>query len=62
MASSKTEELDRPSRSATVRDIATRRERASVPASAAWPVARRRRREVRDLLGDYSEQTGAFFG
>jgi hypothetical protein len=33
-----------------------------MPGAAGLPAGRTERKKLRDLLGDYSEQTGAFFG
>ena len=62
MASTKTEKMDGPRRVATGRAAKGRRERASMPGTAGRPTGKDERRKLGDLLGDYSEQTGSFFG
>ena len=60
MASMKTEKVERAS---TPRpESGERREAASLPGPNPRKAGEDRRAELRDLLGDYSEQTGSFFG
>ena len=62
MASTKTEKVERTSPTRPGAARAERREAASLPGSNPRKAGEARRGELRDLLGDYAEQTGSFFG
>ena len=63
MASTKTEKVERTSPTRPGAARAERREAASLPGTRPRrKTGEARRGELRDLLGDYAEQTGSFFG
>lgn len=62
MASMKSEKLERASPARSGTPGAERRETSSRPRTDPRRAGDARRGDLRDLLGDYSEQTGSFFG
>lgn len=62
MASTKSEKVERASPAPAELTPTDRTEPASMARSAELPARRTERGELRDLLGDYTEQTGAHFG
>ena len=59
--SGKSDHQEKPGRTAADRVTKEPRDRVPVRASGR-PPGRDERRKLRNLLGDYSEQTGSFFG